>query len=319
MSVFNNIKIGSKDTINALSAISPNAIAGGNNAIAGGKAFNILCAFNDTHVLSLDNTNGIAKGMTYSLRWTYAKDGKTANENIPCCGTVLSVLSDTTEISVSEFPSYGPLVAGTKNWIWFPGKPELGTLNIGEYDIAIGEGNTNAAFKYSVAIGDNVRSSNSYSFAFGKNVSCDGYASMGVGFNVKTTGRQNVALGSQVEAGGWDTVALGLRSKAIHDYSFVWNGKNEDYKSQKDGSFCINPQRDISGVYIGGTSLYDRVDGMISNKVNAIKSDVAGISTGLNDLSNDLSGASISYADGLSVCDDMIAGKQINRNGDLVT
>lgn len=39
----------------------------------------------------------------------------------------------------------------------------------------------------------------------------------------------------------------------------------------------------------------------------------------MKDLSNDLSGASISYADGLSVCNDMIAGKQINRNGDLVT
>lgn len=86
------------------------------------------------------------------------------------------------------------------------------------------------------------------SFAGGQQTIANGHCSYGYGvFCETTTGR---------------AIALGTNAKADKYESYVWSAENNNfydadgkYHAQKQGAYCINPIDDISGFYIGTSSL----------------------------------------------------------------
>jgi hypothetical protein len=67
--------------------------------------------------------------------------------------------------------------------------------------------------------------------------------------------------------------ASGQKAYAEKDRQFVWNGIDADYKPFTTsgagiGTFCVNPQGGINGIYVGSTNLTQALIKLIQSDAN---------------------------------------------------
>lgn len=126
----------------------------------------------------------------------------------------------------------------------------------GYNSFAFGE-NSSAVARSSVALGRDNIAEKDYGTAVGRNNKA-GYAAFAAGRNNSANGNDSIALGIGNTANGTDSIALGVgaTTQSTHPYSFVWSSGGS-YSTQKDRTFCINPNGGINGFYIGENTLDD--------------------------------------------------------------
>lgn len=123
---------------------------------------------------------------------------------------------------------------------------------------------------YSHAEGWSTHATKSYSHAEGYNTWASQLGAHAEGRETSATNTYSHAEGQCTLASKKVSHAAGYYAKAQHDYAWCWNGNNElsndslAYGSNKNGSFNVNPQNDISGFYIGSQNFINCVVHAIS-------------------------------------------------------
>jgi hypothetical protein len=84
---------------------------------------------------------------------------------------------------------------------------------------------------------------------------------LNIGLQNKTTTYSSV-IGQHLSANSANSTVFGFNAETLNtdQFSFVWNGKNlygynNRYKSHGAGTFSLNPENGISGIYIGEDTL----------------------------------------------------------------
>lgn len=84
---------------------------------------------------------------------------------------------------------------------------------------------------------------------------------LNIGLQNKTTTYSSV-IGQHLSANSSNSTVFGFNAETLNadQFSFVWNGKNlygynNRYKSHGSGTFSLNPENGISGIYIGEDTL----------------------------------------------------------------
>ena len=78
-----------------------------------------------------------------------------------------------------------------------------------------------------------------------------GYDSFAAGQDNKAESRNSIAMGQESKAEGYCSQSIGIKSTANGNYSFAWNGDNDnEYVFSHAGDFGINPKHGIEGFYI---------------------------------------------------------------------
>lgn len=177
------------------------------------------------------------------------------------CTKVVSVDGNVVKIEpfISELIGYSiktedemiDLFLHDDNAFYAPKCPEVGNQIIENFYGNHAEGgSTRAIGKYAHAEGRDTVADVRYSHAEGSHTVAGGMAAHADGF-------QTSALGKYSHSSGW-------YAQANDDYSYVWNCNNSVYRSHGNGTYNINPNKGLSGFYIGGKSLFEHIGGSFS-------------------------------------------------------
>lgn len=197
--------------------ISDTSAATGINTIAGSKAFRILMiAGSDTNrQLVLDSVEGIAVGDVCSA---YIKDiekagGKDRTDNFDVFGKVEIIDTSDNAIILDGGFEWEWEYSTQESYLWVKGKPNVGTMIIGDNAMAFGE-STIAQNDGSVSQGRGTKAVGKYSVATGRDNEANGYSSATFGRNNKANGKYSLASGRYTEANGECSHAEGQGSSA---------------------------------------------------------------------------------------------------------
>lgn len=124
---------------------------------------------------------------------------------------------------------------------------KMGVLDVGV--------NNSVTGSRAAAIGTNNVASGSNAIAFGRDNTANNATA--------------IALGRSNTAGGTFAMATGSGSVASNNYSFVWNRSTTRYGSHGTGTFNVNPQNGVYGLYIGEQNLYEAMVSAITAKTPA--------------------------------------------------
>lgn len=120
---------------------------------------------------------------------------------------------------------------------------------MGVLDVGVNNAVTGAR---AAAIGTNNVASGSNAIAFGRDNTANNATA--------------IALGRSNAAGGTFAMATGSGSVASNNYSFVWNRSTMRYGSHGTGTYNVNPQNGIYGLYIGEQNLYEAMIAAMTSK-----------------------------------------------------
>lgn len=124
---------------------------------------------------------------------------------------------------------------------------KMGVLNVGVNNAVSGA--------RAAAIGTNNVASGSNAIAFGRDNTANSATA--------------IALGRSNTAGGTFAMATGSGAVASNNYSFVWNRSTTRYGSHGTGTYNVNPQNGIYGLYIGEQNLYEAMVSAMTAKTPA--------------------------------------------------
>ena len=124
---------------------------------------------------------------------------------------------------------------------------KMGVLNVGVNNAVTGA--------RAAAIGTNNVASGSNAIAFGRDNTANSATA--------------IALGRSNTAGGTFAMATGSGAVASNNYSFVWNRSTTRYGSHGTGTYNVNPQNGIYGLYIGEQNLYEAMVSAMTAKTPA--------------------------------------------------
>ena len=143
------------------------------------------------------------------------------------------------------------------NSMWFLGHPEIGDISAYATGAHAEGYMTQAGRQYSHAEGLS-------SMTIGKYAQAEGYQTVAVwaahseGYQTSAFGQRSHAEGSQTLTRGSSSLACGIKSRALGEGSFAYNGeKSAEYSVSSDGQFGINPAGGEWGFLIGKDSLPD--------------------------------------------------------------
>ncbi len=207
----------------------------------------------------------IAIGSTCSSKFgtitNIVKNGTTS-------GTVtFSALPDLTSYESYTQEQFEDLFENDDNALYLATKPDLGIEIIKNFYAQHAEGGSVKAIgKYSHAEGRDCISDCRYSHSQGSHNFSGGMASFTSGFNNEALDFCSISLGKK------------SISKNGHGTSFVWNWGKNNYYSQANGSFCVNPDGGTDGFYIGTDSLTSIIQNKSAAKFS--DTDTADLSSG---------------------------------------
>ena len=242
-------------------ALSKYSSAKGYNTIAGGRGFQVKYVISTTegYDIELSNTSDIEVGDKFSFY------SQSMSSNYDLYGTVKNIYDN--HIIVDFFPITFLDNPTTKEYIWFPYKPNLnGDVVLGEGADASGyytkaneygshsegygtvaggryahaEGNNTFAGYASHAEGRDTIAMEEDSHAEGRGVIVSGEMAHGEGFNTKAIGKKSHSEGAETEAIGENSHAEGYRTHAKGDHSHA-EGNNttaEANNSHAEGSYA---------------------------------------------------------------------------------
>lgn len=247
---------GSLISSSASEVLSENAVALGNNSVAGAKCFKIT-TYNDTaKTYTLDSVKGLAIGDVFSLK---------LSNNYDNYGSITAINGNVVTVD-----KYAPNEDNSDNIFRVAAKPECGTTDFGMNAIAIGDnckavaeeafstGKDNVSLgKYGFTMGKNCKAAYG-SFAGGRDISVLGQNSFGFGFGGYIPGTLSIGMGRSVKVLKNEALAFGYGAETRE-----WGGTAIGWKSisasNKQTAIGCNNIIDEYGkyLYILGNGSYD--------------------------------------------------------------
>lgn len=96
-----------------------------------------------------------------------------------------------------------------------------GAMAVGNSSIASGD--------YSFAAGHNPQATGDHSIALGRGALATAESAMAIGYHPSASGDYSLSLGNYTTALGESSVAIGYHARALHDGSFIFNDKADDF------------------------------------------------------------------------------------------
>lgn len=229
--------------------------AEGKHNRAGSKYFDVESYDLKTNTLKLKSVEGLCAG--YELFGTTSRGN---NISAITGWKILSVNTETNTISVNYIPNFAWNDGGK---ILVPEHTELGNSEYHFGDCAHVEGRGN------IAIRENSHASGQYNKTLGYNSYAQG--------SYNKTYNDAIAMGNGNSAYGVGSIAIGHRlygnsydSNVINyaENSFGWSGIENKYEipASRKGTFNINPNGGVNGVYIGNETLASIISANSSGK-----------------------------------------------------
>lgn len=211
------------------------------NNVAGAKCFNILDLNNKKDILTLDSIQGLEIDQEISL---------VLNANYDFYRTISSVdtVNNTIQLNEALPNEWGTTMSTdpTKNKLWIPAEPQLGTTILASYAHTQGVGN--------IACNEGSHSEGGYNITSGKYGHTEGRRNK-AGFAAHAQNEDNKAIGNFSSAGGKGNIAtvtaqdvIGTYNKINHDaIAIIGNGKSDTERNNalevlKDGSATLDKQ-----------------------------------------------------------------------------